>query len=305
MAFKDDISEAGEAYMGQGLSPHTNMQGCVQLWNPWESGKLLYVDQLVCAGEQKLVADIRKCQAPLATLFADHISNKKIDGPASVAQIRISSGPDLTDYPYNRPVQEIWGSASNDKTFVFDPPIIVPQGHGIAFLAADSRAIASWQWREKVDPLGSVPAPQTPPAPSDPVLIGGSVGTVTTDMTNGANAFDGNDTTFANDAETSAFYIGKGWSSATSVCRFVVKSPVGRSFSGGSPGRVLTWTLQTYDGSGWVNGQSGIFTEIGQASQQVIDVTLASPVTALGHRVRIQDTAIAAHRVATVEFWTS
>ena len=288
--FNDTISEAGDAFMGQALSD-AGITGNVQLWNPFGTGRLLYVDRVLVAGSDNPGADVRFTKAPLPTLFPDHSRNKKMDGPAPRAEIRTLAGTPPNDYPYNRPCQEIWlGGAWSDKGYVFDPPIIVPQGRGVSISMAGStnRAIASFQWREKVDPLGQVWSDPTPPG-------------IVSDLSNPSNAFDGSDSTYANDAETSQFYIGKIWDVDTAITRFVIKSPTGRSFSGGNPGRNLTWKLETYDGSAWSVYQTGTYTEPGTGStQSVIDVTVS--VTARGHRIRIIDSAAAAHRIGTLNF---
>lgn len=288
----DEISEAGSAFMGQGLSD-TGATGNVQLWNKFGTGKLLYIDKVLVAGTDHPGADIRFTKAALPTLFPDHVRNKRIDGPPPSAEIRTLAGTPPNDYPYNRPCQEIWlGGSLNDREYTFDPPIIVPQGRGVSVSMAGgtNRAIASFQWHEKDDPLGPILGEPTPPP--TPGIV--------SDMVNPANAFDGSDSTYANDAETTNFYIGKVWAAETTITRFVIKSPSGRSFSGGNPGRNITWALEAYNGT-WTQVSSGTYTEPGTGStQSVIDVSVTS--TALGHRIRITDT-VAAHRVATLDFY--
>lgn len=285
----DEITESGQAFLGQGISD-AGATGNVQLWNPFGSGKRLFLDKLISASTVEQGADFRYTKAPFSTLFPDHLRNKLIDGPAPKAEIRVKAGTPPDDYPYNRPCQEIWLAGTwNDKTYTFDPPIIIPQGRGVSFSMAGStnRAIASFQWREKDDPQG--------PIYGDPEPAG-----ISSDLVNASNAFDNNDATYANDAETLQFYIGKIWDTDTTITRFILKSPTGRSFSGGNPGRVLTWKLETYNGT-WSVSQTGTYTESGTGTtQSVIDVNVSS--TARGHRIRIIDTAAAAHRVATLVF---
>lgn len=293
----DLITESGEAFMGQGISD-AGATGNVQLWNKFGTGKLLYLDRVLVAGSNEPGADIRFTKAPLPTLFPDHARNKRIDGPAPLAEIRTLAGTPPNDYPYNRPCQEIWlGVSWSDKGYTFDPPIIIPQGRGVSVSMAGNtnRAIASFQWREKVDPLGLVLGDPPPPG----VITGG---TISSDLANAANAFDSSDSTYANDAETSQFYLGKVWDGGTAISRFLIKSPPSRSFSGGNPGRNLTWKLETYDGAVWSVYQTGTYTEPGTGgTQSVIDVSV--DVTAKGHRIRIIDTAAAAHRVGSLELY--
>jgi hypothetical protein len=301
MAFNDDVVDADQAFMGMAISDSNSAVGNVQLWNPYATGKLLYVDRVIINGDNNVGADIRFCNVALSTLFPDHIRNKKIDSAVlPKAQIRILSGATPAVYPYNRPVQEVWlGGTNNDRTYTFDPAIIVPQGRGLLVgMAGNSKCFASWQWREKTDPLGVV---NDPNSGGGGTLITG--GTVNTDLTNGSNAFDSNDSTFANDADTNNFYIGKIWSTSQAITQFIIKSPSGRSFSGANPGRVLTYTLETWNGTTWTaTGTTGTHTEAGGSTQSVINVTVSN--TALGHRIRLTDTAIATHRVATLEFYS-
>jgi hypothetical protein len=287
-----------DAFMGQAISDPGNT-GNVQLWNKYGTGKLLYVERIVVSGTDHPGADIRKCKVAIGTVFPDHITNKRIDGPASAAELRTFAGTPPNDDPYNRPIQEIWlGGSWDDKTYLFDPPIVIPQGRGVAVSMAGgtNRCIASFQWREEADPLGVVIGEPPPPG-----IIPGGI--VCADLTNPTNAFDSNDATYANDSETSQFYVGKIWDVDTAISRFVVKSPSGRSFSGANPGRNLTWKLETYDGAAWSVYQTGTYTEPGSGStQSVIDVSVS--VAARGHRIRIVNTAAAAHRVGTVSFYS-
>lgn len=300
MAFNDDVVDSGEAFIGQGISDSSSGTGNVQLWNPYATGKVLYIDRVIVSGDANVGADIRLCRAALSTTFPDHARNKYIDGAAPKAEVRIATGTPPNDYPYNRPIQEVWlGGTNNDRTYIFDPAIRVPQGRGVVVsMAGSSKCFASWQWREKTDPLGVVTDPNSG---GGGTLITG--GTINTDLTNGANAFDTSDTTYANDADTTNFYIGKIWSASQAITRFIIKSPSGRSFSGANPGRVLTYTLETWNGTSWTaTGTTGTHTEANGSTQSVINVTVSN--TALGHRIRLTDTAIATHRVGTLEFYS-
>lgn len=295
--FNDAVTDSENAFMGMAISDTNGGIGNVQLWNPLSTGKLLYVDKVIINGDTNVGADIRFCKAAAGTLFPDHSRNKKIDGPAPKAEIRTYTGNPPMDYPYNRPVQEVWmGGLNNDRAYTFDPPILVPQGRGILVgMAGNSKCFASFQWREIDDPQG--------PIGGTPGLISGSEGTINTDMTNGANAFDTDIGTYANDNAGTSMYIGKIWSVSRSISRFVVKSPSTRSFSGGNPGRVFTWTLETWNGSTWNAATTGNYTEPGTGgTQSVIDISYS--VSALGHRVKLVESAAAAHRIALLEFYS-
>lgn len=284
----DSIAEAGEAFMGQGISDGSGI-GNVLLWNPSGSGKLLYIDQIIVSGDNNVGADIRFCRNTLGSIFPDHIKNKKIDGQNSVAKIYVASATPPNDYPYNRPIQEVWlGGTNNDRTYKFDPAIIVPQGRGvIVSMAGQSKAFCSFQWREKND---------TSPQQAQE--------TISSDMANAENAFDGNGDTYAQDATALTFYIGKIWSASKTITRFVVKSPTNRSFSGANPGRVLTYMLETFDGNAWnATSVTGTYTEQGAGStQSIIDVNCFQE--ALGHRIKISESAVASHRVSEVSFYS-
>lgn len=294
--FNDSVVEAGEAFIGQAISGSGGI-GNVQIWNPNNSGILLYIDQVIVSGESDDGADIRYCRATAGTIQTDHSRNKRIDGTNPKAEFYTYVGNPPQDYPYNRPVQEVWmGGFLNDKTYKFDPAIVVPQGRGVIVSMADnSRCFASFQWREKVDPLGQVGG-----GGGSGVVSGG---TINTDMTNSNNAFDGNETTYADNTGTSC-YIGKIWSASQVISRFVVKSPSSRTFSGASPARVITYVLETWNGTAWTaTSTTGTFTESSNsATQSVIDVAVAS--TALGHRIRLGESAVAAHRVSEVTFYS-
>jgi len=296
-------SEVGEAFLGMAISQSPGT-GNVLLWNPWESGKLLYVDRLIIAGSGVVGADVRYCKATFGTLFPDHVRSKRIDGAPAVAKIYTAASNPPSDYPYNRPVQEIWlGGTFNDRAYPFDPAIVVPQGRGVMVgMSGDSAAIASFQWREKTDPLGAVSAGGAEPG----VITGGTVHGI--NVTNPAGAFDGDEASFANDptdGTNTNYALGKIWSASKTLARFIVKSPSGRSFSAANPGRLLNWVLEKWDGSTWTSHQSGTYTEPGTGStQSVIDVTLSTPCTALGHRVRISESAVSSQRVAEVVFYS-
>jgi len=308
MAFNDDVVDAGGAFMGMAISSGGGI-GNVQLWNPYGTGKLLYVDRLLIAGDADVGADVRYTDAAFGSVFADHIRNKRIDGAASVAEIRTQTSNPPSNYPYNRPCQEIWlGGTNNDRTYIFDPAIVVPQGRGLLVgMANSSKCIASFQWREKTDPLGVVTG--SGGGGGSGTLVSCSDGTiVSNNLTNASNAFDGNSGTYAtdpNDGNNTNYYIGKTWGSSKTIIRFLISSEPGRSFSAANPGRVLTWTFEKYDGTSWTTHQTGSYTEPGTGStQSVIDITLTTACAALGHRIKITESAVSTQHVGSVEFYT-
>lgn len=284
-------------FMGQCISGVSGA-GNIQLWNPWGSGKILRVSRVLVAGalfsgSDPLGADIRRTREPFSTVFADHATNKVFGGPSPSAEIRTYDGTAPSNYPLNRPIQEIWLANSwKDTAYQFEPNIEVPQGWGVAVsMTGGARGIVSWQWAECVDPQGPITAdPWTP------------VEAVVSSLNNGTNAFDASDTTYADDTPsgTSSFYIGKTWAEEKTITCISIKSPVGRSFAGAAPPRVFSYAVETFNGSTWYTATSGSFTDLAYNSQSVL--TISGSWTGYGHRVRMTDSAVASHRVATMTF---
>lgn len=308
----DAVAQAGQAFCGMAISDSDSGVGNCQLWNPWGSGKLLFLDKVLIDGDEDVGADIRPTRTALSTLYGNsgslaHIINHFIDNTnLSVAELRIATGTPPNDYPYSYPFQEVWlGGTSNDRPYPFDPTIIIPQGRGVVVaMANNSKCLASFAWREYTDPLGPVTQ-----SGGSGTMVSASEGTiVSNNLTNPANCFDTNDSTYANDpndGNVTNYYIGKTWSASKTITRFVIRSEPGRSFSAANPGRVLGWVLEKFDGTTWTTHQSGSYTEPGTGStQSSIDVTLTTTAAALGHRIHITEaTGVSTQHVATVEFY--
>lgn len=280
-------------FMGQCISD-TVGTGNVQLWNPWLTGRTLFVTKLIVAGAlwsgtDPLGADIRRTRSPFPVLQSDHMSNKVFGGDMPKAELRYVTNTSPSDYPLNRPIQEIWlGTQFQDKTYTFDPPIEVPQGWGVAVsMTGNAKAIVSWQWSEK----------EMDPVAADPWL---PIEAVVTDMSNGANAFDSNDITYASSGDTNGFFIGKTWDLPRTVTALTLKSPTGRSLSGAAPPRNYTYYVEVFDGSVWSSALSGTFTDPVSTAQSVISAS--GSWNGYGHRLRLSQSAIASHRVATLTF---
>jgi len=95
--------------------------------------------------------------------------------------------------------------------------------------------------------------------------------------------------------------LGSGATSALS--RFVVKSPVARSFCSVAPPRVLTWAhFYSQDGVSYGAGPTGSFTEGTYNTQSVIDQTITGP-SGRFHEIRLSSTSGADWRVAELIFY--
>lgn len=301
----DTISTSGEAMWGQGIA-QGGAENSVQLWNPWGSGRTLYLDRVVvaCLGSG-VFGDLRRNRAAVGSVFPNHVFNKVIDHPnAPRAQVRVTTAP-VQDYEYSRPGHEFWvGGTSNDKSYVIDPPIVIPQGRGVS-VGMSGTTIASFQWREKtVDPVADPGAPPPPPPPP-PGFIAKNYGLPISSLSNPASAFDDSQSTFASGADASLCWVGKDWATPLAVSRFIIRSPVGRSFCGAEPPRALTWYL---DGSTdlvtWVTLDSGSTTDSAGTAQKVIDYTTANTGTAYrAHRVRLVNPNLAGWRVGELDFY--
>ncbi len=280
-AASDTVVDSGQAFMGMGISTGSGV-GNVQLWDPPGSAVTLYLDKVIVVGTSDVGADIRKITSPTGSIFG-HIQNKKLDGPASPAEIFTYSG----SAPNIEPFQEVWlGGTYNDRAYTFDPAIEIPQGTGVSVgMANTSTCIASFQWRQQ----------------AATVVAGAPQEMVVTNLSNSGNAFDSNESTYANLSSTS-FYLGKTWSTQKTLTRLVLKSPTGRSFSGGTPGRTYSWTLEVYNGTTWSTATTGSYTEANQSTQSVMDVSSLS-VTGWGHRITVVDPDVADHRVSEILFY--
>lgn len=300
----DTIATSGEAMWGQGIA-QGGAENSVQLWNPYGSARTLYVDRVVvaCIGAG-VFGDLRRTRSAVGTVFPNHTFNKTLDHPnAPRAEIRVSNAP-VQDYEYSRPGHEFWvGGTSNDRSYVLDPPIVIPQGRGVA-VAMSGTAIASFQWREKtVDPVADPGAPPPPPPPP-PGLIAKTYGLPIGSLSNPASAFDTDQTTFAS-GDASLAWIGKDWATPLAVSRFVVRSPIGRSFCGAEPPRSLTWYLDgSNDLASWVTIDTGSTTDAASNAQKAIDhTTLITGTAYRAHRVRIVNPNLAGWRVGDLDFY--
>jgi hypothetical protein len=258
----DAIADEGFSYIGQGISDEGTV-GVVQLFNPSGSGKLLYLDNVCMAGSLPVVADMRYTKTAIGTLVSDHTGNKSMDGPAPVAQVRQSGSDPVNDYPYNRPHHEFWNpNANDDREYRISPAIRIPQGRGVAICTANgAKCIATFQWREKEDPLG----PVYQPAPIS-------------DMLNPGNAFDASETTYASsNGDQSSVTIGLDFGSQTTKSSLVVKSPVVRSFCGAEPPRTINYVVSvSSDATNWTQAAAGQFTDSSGSSQSTLTVSFGS-----------------------------
>jgi hypothetical protein len=148
----DHIVESETAFIGiVVVSPWAGARSVAQLWNPPESGKSLYVDRIEWAHSLSGPGgcDIRAYSQVYGTL-RENPFNKKLGGPASVAEARWGNTPGgqlIGDILY-----ECWRPKGFDDTgYTFDPAIIVPPGKGVVVAAANDGAhlIVSFQFREK------------------------------------------------------------------------------------------------------------------------------------------------------------
>jgi hypothetical protein len=300
----DTISVSGEAMWGQGIAMG-GAENSVQLWNPWGSGRTLYLDRVVvaCLGAG-VFGDLRRNRSPVGSVFPDHVFNKVIDHPnVPRAEVRCSTAP-VQDYEYSRPGHEFWvGGSSNDRSYVLDPPLVIPQGRGVS-AAMSGTTIASFQWREKVaDPI--VDPGTLPPPPPPPGLLPSSYGTAIASLSNPQSAFDGSDATFSSGADASHCWIGKAWGDPLAISRFIIKSPVNRSFCGAEPPRAITWHLDgSQDGTTWVTIDTGTTTDATGAAQKTIDHTTAAiGVQYRSHRVRLVNPNLAGWRIGELQIY--
>lgn len=313
--FNDEIVESGQAFMGEGITEDTTPPlgtgyANVQIWNPWGSGKRVYLDQYMVTGNApgraeniQVFADLRRARVALTTIFPDHTENKLPGGPASVAEMRTSVTIPPEVYPFDRPKKENWIGVTNKDSHPYrlDPPLIIPQGGGVVIgIAGDinlggiSKGVVSWEWREKADPAGVLTEPPF-------VLIAGNVGTITSNTADAAHAFDSNASTFAY-LEAPTFYIGKIFSTPTLVRKFEMKSPADRSLSGANPGRSPDWAYQTFNGSTWKTRISGNLAEGSSSIQSVISGLVWEET--LGARLAITNSSTASHRVMSLDLYS-
>lgn len=145
------------------------------------------------------------------------------------------------------------------------------------------------------------------PTIGSPTLIADGTGTAIGGegtATNPGNCFDNNDTTYASGADNAACYVGKNWGGTSHVIgRFIVKSPTGRSFTGGATD-TINWELAgSNDGSSWTAIDSGSVSDV-VSTQVTIDRTVANPTTGYSyHRVRLSRGTIAGWRVAEMDLY--
>jgi hypothetical protein len=283
----DAETDDGVVFVGMGIA--YGDVGMVQLWNPPDSGVYAYVDRVysVVSVSGSLGVDIRKTSIPLSAEMMDAGGNRHVTNAIVCStvlpkcQTRIQVGAIPTAPPFH----EIWpGTVSDDHLYQFDPPLRIDPGWGIYTSAASpGNNIATYHWREKAG------APLPPPSDA-----------IATDLANGANMFDGNEGTYAI-ATAVSFYCGKIWLAPKSVSEMTIKSPAGRSFSGGTPGRIYTWFAEAYDGTSWSQIATGSYTEADYNIQSILSVTF-TPTTANGHRMRLVESALANHRVSEMTF---
>jgi hypothetical protein len=284
---------------GGGISPVTILGESLLAWWTADRADLITLSGTqVTSWKDDVWGDLRKSKVAL-TPFPDHVSNKFIDGPMPSAEIRVAFGVSPNNYPYNRPIHEFWvGSTRNDRAYPFSPAITIPQGRGVVVCMSGGKAIASFQWTEEADPLGPVEDPGIP--------VGSLSGTPIGDMLNMGNARDGNETTYATgngDTTSITFGIDLGSGNASALSRFVLRSPIGRSFCGATPARSITWEhFYSADAVNWTAGPTGSFTDSAGSAQTILDQTITG-ASARAHRVRLSNAAVAGWRLAEAAFY--
>lgn len=293
------------------VDPVAGQRSFLQLYNPVGSGVEVHFPKWNLAwsgGEVGLVRsgyDIRESAGPWGA-FYKFGRNKRFGKVLSKAMLYKGTFPAGYLPSNDGIVYEPWPNMVDGgmpKFFDRPPyelipeePFILEPGWGAMIAAAHDQTylISTFEFSEH-------PFTETPPV-SDPGPVPGNVGSVITSLVNGANAFDGNEATFANDNEGTTFHVGKLWSEEKTITDVCVKSLPGRSFSGANPGRVYSWTLQAFSGGAWVTHASGTYTEPGTGStQSVLNLTSLNS-TGFGHYIRMVDSAAASHKVSHVGF---
>jgi len=308
--FEDDAAASGQAFSAEAICGSGSANGNIMLWNPYGSGKGLYLDALTWApgalhdtGYQG--ADIRNVASlsGYSPFDAGHVTNKN-GGAAPKGSVYFKNGAAPNDYPYNLPHGEFWTSRLYEtKAEDFGGvPYVIQQGHGKSFNEAyTGQWIVTFHWRELDDPLGVVNGPPPPPPPP-----GALAGTAIGDMVNLANTRDGSETTYANsngDTQSVSIGIDLGAGVTSALSRFVVKSPTGRSFCSASPARSLTWAhFYSQDGTNFSAGPTGSFTDTASTTQSVLDITQSCP-SGRYHKIKLTSTSVADWRVAETVFY--
>lgn len=146
------------------------------------------------------------------------------------------------------------------------------------------------------------------PTTGSPTLIADGTGTAiggNGGATNPGNAFDNNDATYANNAvDFNDAWVGKNWGGVShTIGRFIIKSPTGRSFSGGTTGDI-NWDLDgSNNGSAWTTIDTGVVSDV-LGAQVTVDRTVSNLATGYTyHRVRIYRGSVAGWRIAEVDFY--
>ncbi len=311
-AYTDEIAASGEAFQAEAIgSPPGRIN--VAIWNPYGSGKVLYLDEFIWSiGEEAPAGyggvDERNIDNLTGFVPFDggtpHWTNCAGDaGPAPKAKLYVKNGPAPNDYPYNYPHLETWTRFPREnQREVFVVPHIIQQGRGKSFNASNTfQLVTTFKWREKADPLGVVTDPGTPPPPP-----GAIVGTLIGDMVNPANAVDGNETTYANSNGDTLFVtlgIDLGAGNSSTLGRFIWKSPVGRSFCSSATPRALTWEHSySADGTTYSAGPTGTGTDGAHGTQAILDKTLSGP-SARFHKIKVITSPVADWRVAEASFY--
>lgn len=146
----DDITNSGRAFVGSAVS-ELGQRAFVQLWNPADSGRDLWVDKIVVVNSQSSIpsaADLRPSTSPLGTVHL-HGFNRLLGDAQSKAEIRAGNIPALPLVTGR--MHEMWLSGPyTERVYAFDPAIKVRPGHGllVAQWVPDEKTIASWHWRE-------------------------------------------------------------------------------------------------------------------------------------------------------------
>jgi hypothetical protein len=134
-------------------------QSMSQLWNPPSSGKVLSVSKLTLAvtvwGQTPAgtrAADIVVATAAMTTPQTGAVRCKDLgDSALPGGEMRIDALLPGSLAALGRPIYELWPSKpEDDRTYTFDPPIVVPPGYGLTVRGAQTAmyVVTSWQWTE-------------------------------------------------------------------------------------------------------------------------------------------------------------
>ena len=152
ISINDIITDNGNAYIASNITEGgSGFRSVVQLWNPAESTKVIYVDKITlahgyCAGLSGM--DLRVNTTPLGgTVF--YATNKNLSiSTKSTAQVRLAHMVEpVTDYP----IFEFFpGSCHKTEVIELIPPVKITPGHGLYAANGNNNAsaIATFEFRE-------------------------------------------------------------------------------------------------------------------------------------------------------------